>query len=238
MVKGELLGESNGKMVYATDDSAKVVLCFQDVASAYNNVKTALFPGKGTVDNKISAFLMDCLQRGGLRTHFISLLGEREQLCRTCTLIPLEVVSRNLIAGSLADRLALDEGTKPSIPIYDLYYKDVALGDPMINDTQALALDIVSAEELSAIYSMTREANSILTDVFKRAGITLVDFKLEFGRDGQGKLTIVDEITPDTCRLWDAATGKKLDKDRFRHDLGSIMPSYEEVLHRLESIDK
>lgn len=238
MVKGELLGESNEKLVYATDDPGKVVLSFQDVASAYNNIKTALFPGKGAVDNRISAFLMDCLQRGGLGTHFISLLGEREQLCRTCTLIPLEVVSRNLIAGSLADRLALDEGAKPSVPIYDLYYKDAALGDPMINDTQALALDIVTGDELSAIYGMARKANSILTDVFKRAGITLVDFKLEFGKDEHGQIVIVDEISPDTCRLWDAATGKKLDKDRFRHDLGNIMPSYEEVLHRLESIEK
>ncbi len=238
MVKGELLGESNEKLVYATDDPGKVVLSFQDVASAYNNVKTALFPGKGIVDNRISAFLMDCLQRGGLRTHFISLLGEREQLCRTCTLIPLEVVSRNLIAGSLADRLALDEGTKPSVPIYDLYYKDAALGDPMINDTQALALDIVTGDELSAIYGMARKANSILTDVFRRAGITLVDFKLEFGKDEHGHIVVVDEISPDTCRLWDIATGKKLDKDRFRHDLGNIMPSYEEVLHRLESIEK
>ena len=181
---------------------------------------------------------MDCLQRGGLRTHFISLLGDREQLCRTCTLIPLEVVSRNLIAGSLADRLALDEGTRPSAPIYDIYFKDTALGDPMINDTQAIALDIVSHEELSAIYGIARKANEILSSVFSRAGITLVDFKLEFGKDRQGNVIIVDEISPDTCRLWDAATGKRLDKDRFRHDLGSIVPSYEEVLARLESIDK
>lgn len=238
MIKGELLGESNEKLVYATDDPGKVILRFQDVASAYNNVKTALFPRKGIVDNRISAFLMDCLQRGGLRTHFISLLGDREQLCRTCTLIPLEVVSRNLIAGSLADRLALDEGTRPSAPIYDIYFKDTALGDPMINDTQAIALDIVSHEELSAIYGIARKANEILSSVFSRAGITLVDFKLEFGKDRQGNVIIVDEITPDTCRLWDAATGKRLDKDRFRHDLGNIVPSYEEVLARLESIDK
>ncbi len=238
MVKGELLGEANGKLVYATDDPGKVVLCFQDVASAYNNVKTALFPGKGVVDNKISAFLMDCLQRGGLKTHFVSVLGDREQLCRTCTLIPLEVVARNLIAGSLADRLALDEGTKPSVPIYDLYYKDSALGDPMINDTQAVALDVVTREELDVIYGMTRKSNAVLTEVFNRAGITLVDFKLEFGKDEHGQIVIVDEISPDTCRLWDTATGRKLDKDRFRHDLGNIMPSYEEVLHRLESIEK
>lgn len=238
MVKGELLGEINEKQVYATDDPVKVVLRFQDVATAYNNVKTALFPRKGIVDNRISAFLMDCLQRGGLRTHFISLLGEREQLCRRCSPIPLEVVSRNLIAGSLADRLALDEGTKPSTVIYDLYYKDTALGDPMINDTQAVALDIVTGEELSVIYDMAHKANGILTSVFSRAGITLVDFKLEFGRDEHGQVTIVDEISPDTCRLWDAVSGKKLDKDRFRHDMGNIMPSYEEVLTRLESIEK
>ena len=237
MVKGELLGEADGKLVYATDVPGRVVLRFQDVACCYGKVKTALFPRKGIVDNKISAFLMDCLQRGGLRTHFISLLGDREQLCHSCSLIPLKLIVRNLFAGSLADRLSLAEGTKPTSVICDIYYRNTALGDPMINDTQAVALDIVSREVLSTIYDMGHRANGILSSVFGRAGITLVDFKLEFGRDERGNVVIVDELSPDTCRLWDAASGRRLDKDRFRHDMGNVMPSYEEVLSRLESID-
>ena len=238
MTRGELISDGCEKQIFATDDPEQVILRFKDVATAFNNVKTALFPRKGIVNNEISGILMGYLSDCGIYTHFIKSIGEREQLCRRCSVIPLELVVRNYIAGSLADRLALEEGTKPATVIYDLNYKDSALGDPMINDSQAVALGIVRKEELSGIYSMACTANECLSSLLSRAGIRLVDFKLEFGRDSAGRLMLTDEISPDTCRLWDEATGQRLDKDRFRHDLGNIMPSYEEVLNRLISINK
>ena len=238
MTKGELIFDGYEKQVFATDDPEQVIYRFKDVATAFNNVKTALFPRKGIVNNKISAILMRCLSDGGIYTHFIGTVGEREQLCRKCSVIPLELVVRNYIAGSLADRLAIEEGTRPATVIYDLNYKDSALGDPMINDSQAVALGIVSSEELSEIYSVACTANECLSTLLSKAGIRLVDFKLEFGRDSAGRLTVTDEISPDTCRFWDEATGERLDKDRFRHDLGNIVPSYEEVLKRLTAINQ
>ncbi len=238
MTKGELISDGYEKQVFATDDPEQVIFRFKDVATAYNDVKTALFPRKGIVNNEISAILMRCLSDSGIYTHFIGTVGEREQLCRKCSAIPIELVVRNYIAGSLADRLAIEEGTKPATVIYDIYYSDPSLGDPMINDSQAVALGIVSSEELSEIYSVACTANECLSTLLSKAGIRLVDFKLEFGRDSAGRLMVTDEISPDTCRFWDEATGERLDKDRFRHDLGNIMPSYEEVLNRLISINK
>ena len=238
MTKGELIFDGNEKQVFATDDPEQVIFRFKDVATAFNNVKTAVFPRKGIVNNRISALLFGYLADRGIYTHFISSLNEREQLCRRCSVIPLELVVRNWIAGSLADRLAIEEGTKPATVIYDLNYNDSALGDPMINDSQAIALGIVSAEELSGIYGIARRVNEALSGLLSRAGIRLVDFKLEFGRDSGGRIMLTDEISPDTCRFWDEATGQRLDKDRFRHDLGNIMPSYEEVLKRLTAINQ
>ncbi len=236
MVKGELIFDGNEKQVFATDDPEKVIFRFKDVATAFNNVKTAVFPRKGIVNNGISSRLFGYLQRNGIYTHFISRLNEREQLCRKCRTIPLELVVRNYIAGSLADRLSLEEGMKPATVIYDLNYNDSSLGDPMINDSQAVALGIVASEDLDVIYDIARKVNALLTELCGRAGIRLVDFKLEFGRDSGGRIMLTDEISPDTCRFWDAVTLNRLDKDRFRHDLGNIMPSYEEVLRRLESM--
>jgi len=238
MTRGELIFDGNEKQIFATEDPDRVIIRFNDVATAFNNVKTAVFPRKGIVNNSISSLLFGHLQQRGIRTHFISRLGEREQLCRRCSLIPLELVVRNLIAGSLADRLALEEGTRPATVIYDLNYNDSSLGDPLINDSQAVALSIVSEEELATIYGIARKVNGLLSELFSRAGITLVDLKLEFGRDSGGRIMLTDEISPDTCRFWDAATGRRLDKDRFRHDLGNIMPSYEEVLKRLTAINQ
>ena len=238
MTKGELIFDGFEKQVFATDDPEQVIFRFKDVATAFNDVKTALFPRKGIVNNSISGILMKCLSDNGIYTHFIKSVGEREQLCRKCSVIPLEIVVRNYIAGSLADRLAIEEGTKPATVIYDIYYNDSSLGDPMINDSQAVALGIVRKDELSQIYSAACTANECLSGLFSKVGIRLVDFKLEFGRDSAGRLMLTDEISPDTCRLWDEATGQRLDKDRFCHDLGNIMPSYEEVLNRLISINQ
>ncbi len=236
MVKGELIFDGKEKQVFATDDPGKVIIRFKDVATAFNDVKTAVFPRKGIVNNRISAILFDYLGRNGIYSHFISSLNEREQLCRRCSAIPLELVVRNCIAGSLADRLGLEEGFRPATVIYDLNYNDSSLGDPMINDSQAVALGIVSADELAVIYDIARKVNDLLLAFLKRASIRLVDFKLEFGRDGTGRIMLTDEISPDTCRFWDENSGQRLDKDRFRHDLGNIMPSYEEVLRRITAV--
>ena len=236
--KKELIFDGNEKRVYATSDPGTVVFHFKDVAMAFNNVKTAVFPRKGIVNNKISALIFDYLGKNGIYTHYISTINDREQLCRKSENIPLEVVVRNYIAGSLSDRLGIEEGTKPSTVIYDLNYNNSDLGDPLINDTQAVALGIVSFEDLKYIYAVAAKVNDLLLSLFTPLGIKLVDFKLEFGRDTDGKIMLVDEISPDTSRFWDAATDKRLDKDRFRHDMGYIVASYEEVLNRLLSVQE
>ena len=236
MVKKELLFDGNEKQIYATDDPSMVVFHFKDVATAFNNIKTAVFPNKGIVNNKISARIFEYLEDNGIHTHFVELTGDREQVCRKSDIIPLEVVVRNYIAGSLADRLALDEGTKPKTLIIDLNYNRSDLGDPLLNDTQAVALGIVDFADLDFIYSTARRINELLIAFFAQAGIKLVDFKLEFGRDSEGKIMVCDEISPDTSRLWDAETDRKLDKDRFRHDLSFVVASYQEVLDRVMSV--
>ena len=236
--KKELIFDGNEKRVYATSDPGTVVFHFKDVATAFNNVKTAVFPRKGIVNNKISALIFDYLGKNGIYTHYIYTIKDREQLCRKRENIPREVVVRNYIAGSLSDRLGIEEGTKPSTVIYDLNYNNSDLGDPLINDTQAVALGIVSFEDLKYIYAVAAKVNDLLLSLFTPLGIKLVDFKLEFGRDTNGKIMLVDEISPDTSRFWDAATDKRLDKDRFRHDMGYIVASYEEVLNRLLSVQE
>lgn len=236
MQKKELIFDGNEKRVYATDDPTTVIFHFKDVATAFNNVKTAVFPRKGIVNNRISACIFDYLREKGVRTHYMAILNEREQLCKRSENIPLEVVVRNYIAGSLADRLGLEEGMKPSTVIYDLNYNDSDLGDPLINDTQAVALGIVGFDDLKYIYDTAHRVNALLVELFTSIGIKLVDFKLEFGRDSEGQIMLVDEISPDTSRFWDAETDRRLDKDRFRHDMGNILASYEEVLDRLMTV--
>lgn len=237
MIKGELLFDGNEKQVYATDAEETVLICFKDVATAFNNVKKAVFPRKGIVNNAISSYIFEYLEKNGVYTHFIAKTGEREQLCRRSRVIPLGVVVRNFFAGSVADRLAIEEGTPAKTVIYDLNYNRDDLGDPLINDFQAVALGIVSFEDLSYIYDTARKVNTLLLELCGKAGLKLVDFRLEFGRDNTGRIMVSDEISPDTGRFWDAATDERLDKDRFRHDLGNIVASYEKVLDRFLSID-
>lgn len=236
MVKKELLFNGNEKQLYATDDPEMVLIHFKDVATAFKRVKTAVFPNKGILSNEISALIFRYLEENGIYTHFVDMASDREQICRKSNVIPLEVVVRNYIAGSLADRLAIDEGTKAESLIIDLNYKRSDLGDPFINDSHAVALGIVNTEDLGFIYDSARRINELLIDLFAKAGITLIDFKLEYGRDVQGRIMVCDEISPNTSRLWDSETGSKLDKDRFRHDLSYVVASYEEVLSRLKSI--
>lgn len=236
IVKGELLFDGNEKQVYATEDPEKVIFRFKDVATAYNNIKKAVFPGKGVVSNRISSLLFSYLEKNGVHTHFLAEVSGNEQLCRKSRNIPLELRVRNYFAGSISGRLGIEEGTRASNVIYDLNYNDDELGDPLINDSEAVALGIVSFEDLSFIYGVAGKVNGLLTELCATAGLKLVDFKLEFGRDAGGRIMICDEIGPDTGRFWDAATDERLDKDRFRHDLGYIVASYQKVLDRLLSV--
>ena len=237
MTKGELIFEGNEKLIYATDEPDKVIFRYKDVTVAYNNVKRARFKGKGALDNQISAMLMDYLNRNGVQTHFISVLGEQEQLCRKIEIIPLKVVVHNRIAGSLAARLGVEEGYRHPNTILDLLYNNDDLEDPFINRDHAVALGLSTYEELDGMYDTARKVNDLLKPLFHKAGIELVDMKIEFGRASDtGDIIISDEISPDTCRLWDEATEERLDKDRFRLDLSRVVESYTNVLNRLKQV--
>lgn len=185
------------------------------------------------MNNKITAMLFRMLEKNGIKTHLVDVLNDRDQLCQRVKIFPLEVIVRNVIAGSMAARVGIPEGTKPTNTIFEICYKNDAYGDPLINDHHAVALGLCTYEELAEIYRITGQINNLLKDAFDKIGITLVDFKIEFGKNAAGEILLADEITPDTCRLWDKETGKKLDKDRFRRDLGGIEEAYIEVLKRL-----
>ena len=237
MTKGELIFEGNEKQVFATDHPDQVIFRYKDVTVAYNNVKRARFKGKGALDNQISAILLDYLNENGVETHFIELLGEQEQLCRKIEIIPLQVVVHNRIAGSLAARLGVEEGYRHPNVIVDLRYNNDELEDPFINRDHAVALGLATYLELDEMYNIARRVNELLKPLFHRAGIELVDMKLEFGRASDtGSIIISDEISPDTCRLWDEATGERMDKDRFRLDLSCVVENYRNVLNRLKQV--
>lgn len=233
----ELLYEGKAKQVFATANPEEVVMHFKDDATAFNNIKKAKIANKGILSNAISTILFRMLERAGVHTHYLETLNERDQLCRKATIIPLEVVVRNVIAGSMAQRLGLEEGTEPENTILDICYKSDELGDPLMNDHHAVALGLATYEELEEIYRMARQINEVLTEVFSRINIKLVDFKIEFGKLSDGTMVLADELSPDTCRLWDATTGEKLDHDRFRRDMGGVREAYEEILSRLEQLD-
>jgi phosphoribosylaminoimidazole-succinocarboxamide synthase len=236
-MKKELIFEGNEKRVYATENPDQVIFHFKDVMVAYNNVKRARLTGKGVVTNKISAFLLGYLNGCGIPTHFIKRIDEREQLCRKIEIIPLEVVFHNRMAVTLAAKLGVEDGFKPSNTIVDLCYNNDELGDPLVNSDQAVALSLASYDELEVMFSIAKRAGKLLSELFHKAGIELVDAKIEFGRaSDSGEIIISDEISLDTCHLWDEQTGERFDKYRFRLDLGDIIPAYNLVLERLESI--
>ena len=236
-MKKELIFEGNEKKVFATDDPNQVIFHFTDVVVAYNNVKRARLKNKGVLANRISAILLGYLNDSGIPTHFIQRIDDREQLCRKIEIIPLEVVVHNRMAGTLAAKLGVEDGFKPSNTIVDLCYNNDELGDPLVNNDQAVALGLASYKDLDCMLSVAKRAGKLLTDLFHKAGIELVDAKIEFGRASDtGEIIISDEISPDTCRLWDEMTQERLDKDRFRLDLGDVIPAYTQVLERLESI--
>lgn len=238
MVKNELIFEGNEKQVFSTDNPDRVIFRYKDISVAYNNIKRARFIGKGILDNGISSILLAYLNRNGIKTHFIEKVSDDEQLCRRIEIIPLEVIVRNRVAGSLATRLGVVEGFRQGNTIIDLRYNNDELEDPLINEHHAVALGLASYEELQFMVAEARRANELLSDVFHRAGIELVDVKIEFGRaTDNGELIISDEISPDTCRLWDEKDGRRLDKDRFRLDLSDVVASYREVLERLQNLN-
>ncbi len=232
----EMLYEGKAKQVFRTDDPEVILIHYKDAATAFNNIKKATIEGKGVLNNRISTLIFEYLHLRGIRTHYLKTLNDRDQLCRRVRIIPLEVIVRNVVAGSMAQRLGIEEGTVPPNVIYDICYKNDELGDPLINDHHAVALGAVSYDELGEIYAATGRINEALRELFAQMGITLVDFKIEFGRTADGEIVLADEISPDTCRLWDSSTNEKLDKDRFRRDLGRVREAYEEILARLEKV--
>ena len=235
--KRECVFRGNEKQVFATSDPHMVIFRYTDVTVAYNNIKRARFQGKGVLDNRISAMLLDYLNENGVETHYVETLAPDEQLCRKIEIIPLQVVVHNRIAGSLAVRLGVEDGFRPANTIVDLRYNNDELEDPFINRDHAVALGLATYRELDGMYDIARKANDLLKELFHRAGIELVDMKIEFGRaSDNGDIIISDEISPDTCRLWDEESGERLDKDRFRLDLGDVTESYRTVLERLENV--
>lgn len=238
MTKLEMLYEGKAKQVFKTDDPNVIIMHYKDDATAFNGIKKASIGKKGLLNNKITTMIYKELIKRGIPTHYIETINEREQLCKKVTIFPLEVIVRNIIAGSMSKRLGIPEGTKPSNTIYEICYKNDELGDPMINDHHAVALGAATYDELEQIYDLTRRVNEALKDIFASANITLVDFKIEFGKTADGEIVLADEISPDTCRLWDSKTNEKLDKDRFRRDLGNVIEAYEEIDRRLSSVLK
>ena len=234
--KKEMIYEGKAKKVYATDDPEQIIVYYKDDATAFNGEKKGSIKDKGVMNNEITSLLFKMLEKNGVKTHFIEKLNDREQLCQRVKIFPLEVIVRNLIAGSMAKRLGIEEGTVPPNTIFEICYKNDEYGDPLINDHHAVALKLATYDELKYIYEVTSKVNNLLKEALDKIGITLVDFKVEFGKNSKGEILLADEITPDTCRFWDKETGKKLDKDRFRRDLGSIEEAYIEVLNRLNNL--
>lgn len=238
MKKIEIIHDGVSKKVYATDEPDKVIIQYTDAITAYYKIKRALIKDKGLYCNAISSMVFTVLKNAGVPMHFIERLSDTEQLCRKVDSIPMEVIVRNVVAGSMAKRLGMDEGIVLKDPIFDLCYKTEDLGDPLINDYHAIALGLVTKEELAVIYSLAEKVNAVLTPLFRGIGITLVDFKIEFGRLPDGQIILSDDITPDSARFWDIETGMKLDKDRFRHDNGKVGQAYRTVYERLKEAVK
>ncbi|GAB6391399.1 MAG: phosphoribosylaminoimidazole-succinocarboxamide synthase [Treponematales bacterium] len=236
--KGEQLYEGKAKKVFAIKNGGEeaeglVIIHYKDDATAFNGGKKGQIEDKGMMNNKISSSLFELLEKSGVPTHFVARISDRDMLCRKVTIVPLEVIVRNVAAGSMAKRLGLAEGSALKTTVFELSYKNDALDDPLINDYHAVAIGASAFEEIEAIKKLTFKVNETLSAFFLKRGIKLIDFKLEFGKTEDGRLVLADEISPDTCRFWDAATNEKLDKDRFRRDLGNVKEAYIEILNRM-----
>ena len=233
MQKLEQIYEGKAKKVYKTDDPELYIVDYKDDATAFNGLKKGTIAGKGIINNKMSNRLMQMIEQKGVPTHFVRELSERETLVKKVSIVPLEVIVRNIAAGSFSKRYGVEEGMVFEEPVIEFSYKNDALGDPLLNTDHALALKVATRAEIDTIKSYALKVNSILKAFWAECGITLVDFKLEFGKTADGSVILADEISPDTCRLWDSATGEKLDKDRFRRDLGGVEEAYAEIMKRL-----
>lgn len=232
MAKGALLYEGKAKKVFEADAPDRVIQYFKDDATAFNAQKRGTIVGKGVVNNRVSERLFRLLEAGGVPTHFLDRLSDREMLAKRVTIIPIEVVVRNRVAGSLATRLGLEDGRPIDPPLVEFYYKNDALGDPLITDEHVRLLNLAEPAVVAEIKHLALKVNALLAPFFRERGMILVDFKLEFGRHN-GTIVLADEISPDTCRFWDQQTGESMDKDRFRKDLGRIEEAYQEVLRRV-----
>ena len=231
--KKEQLYEGKAKKVFATNDPTLVIMEYKDSATAFNGEKKGTIDEKGIMNNTIANKLFEMLAAKGIPTHFIKQLSDREVLCKKVSIVPLEVITRNVAAGSFSKRLGVPEGTALKTTVFEISYKNDELGDPLINDYHAVAIGAATFDELKTIYDLTAKINEILKAFFLERGIKLIDFKLEFGKDSEGNIILADEISPDTCRFWDAKKNEKLDKDRFRRDLGNVKEAYIEILNRM-----
>jgi phosphoribosylaminoimidazole-succinocarboxamide synthase len=228
----EMLYEGKAKKIYAAEKNDEVIVYYKDDATAFNGEKKGQIEDKGVLNNTIASMLFELLNESGVKSHFIKKISEREQLCKKVEIVPIEVIVRNTAAGSMAKRLGIEEGMELSTTIFEICYKNDDLGDPLINDYHAVAIGLTTFEELEKIYEVTTKVNDILKEFFLKQNIKLIDFKLEFGRYKR-EVLLADEISPDTCRFWDAVTNEKLDKDRFRRDMGNVKEAYVEILKRI-----
>ena len=233
LTKKELIYEGKAKKLYTTEDPKYLIFEYKDSFTAFNGQKKATMSGKGVLNNKISSRLFELLAENGVESHFAGQIDDVHQLVRRVKIVPLEVIVRNITTGSLCKRLGVEEGMKLPRPLFEMCYKDDALGDPFIIEDHALLFGWATKEEIDKIKEISFKVNDILKDYFAGKGVVLVDFKLEFGKDSDGKLMLADEISPDTCRFWDSSTGDHLDKDRFRKVLGNVMAAYEEIWKRI-----
>ncbi len=229
----KFLYEGKAKVLYDNGND-EVRIYYKDDATAFNGVKKDTLESKGVYNNKITSIIYDYLAEKGIKTHFVEKISDREQICKKVEIIPLEVIIRNIAAGSMAKRLGVEEGKELLCSVFELSYKDDSLGDPLINDDHAIALGIVTVDELNEIKKLAFSVNDALVELFDKKGVTLVDFKIEFGKDKDGHILLADEISPDTCRFWEKETNEKFDKDRFRRDMNDVMKGYVSILRLLE----
>ncbi len=233
MEKKEQLYEGKAKKVFATEDPNFVIVSYKDDATAFNGLKKGTIAGKGVVNNRMTNYMFKMLEKAGVPTHYVEELNDRETVVKKVSIVPLEVIVRNVAAGSFSKRMGVEEGSALKCPILEFSYKNDDLGDPFINDYYALALGLATKEEIDLITKYTFLINDFMVDFFKKLNIDLIDFKIEFGKTADGKIILADEISPDACRFWDSTTHEKLDKDRFRRDMGGVEDAYSEIMKRL-----
>ena len=237
MEKKEMLYEGKAKQVFATDDPEVLLVHYKDDATAFNGLKKGTITGKGAINNRVTNFMMQVLEKEGVPTHFVEELNERDTLVKKVSIVPLEVIIRNISAGSFAKHYGVEEGIVFDEPTIEFSYKNDELGDPLINEYHALALKLATKAEIARIKELAFKTNEVMKKFFKERKVDLVDFKLEFGRLSDGTIVLADEISPDTCRFWDSETHEKLDKDRFRRDLGNVEDAYKEMLKRIIGVE-